>query len=40
MEKFNELVFLSNNQFWELQEINSLTLKRILSFGNQKVGFK
>lgn len=36
MEKINELVFLSNNQFWELQEINSPTLKEILSVGKSK----
>lgn len=38
MEKINELVFLSNNQFWEQQEINSLTLKEILSVRKSKGG--
>lgn len=36
MEKINELVFVSNNQFSELQEINSLTLKGILSVRKSK----
>lgn len=36
MEKINELVFVGNNQFSELQEINSLTLKGILSVRKSK----